>query len=55
MTRFPVFFLRLASTGVLLIMCRAEIQTFQQIVSQFKEIADNVAAEVEKEKMKASS
>jgi len=38
-----------------MIMCRAEIQTFQQIVRQFKEIADNIAGEVEKEKMKAST
>jgi len=33
----------------------AEIQKFQQIVSKFKEIADNIASEVEKEQMKVST
>jgi len=32
----------------------AGIQEFQQIVSQFKELANNIASEVEKERMKVS-
>lgn len=47
----PVVLLYIVST---VFFC-AEIQKFQQIVSQVKEMIDNIASEVEKEKMKASN
>jgi len=52
--KLAYFFVCLTSTDVSLIMCIAEIQKFQQIVSQFKEIIGNIATEVEKAKMKVS-